>query len=249
MAHIPIIHTETKIESQSLGAVDDFCVVCREVRRLGITNYYSIKRTKLLAVLPISSEKTSRDYPVCECPECGSRWESEGAPGVASRRDQRLRLEEKVKSRTTSSEERSELLLEPFLKMASMSRVHRFMGNKDAAGRWGCYGTFAAFFGGAATIAFLSPDHPGELYIATILTIFGLLVGGGLIGTVVAFATRTRRHVRRDLEPRIVRSLKPLGPSKHELTAAVGAFRGLDPKLGKHFDGPRLHDRMRGVVR
>jgi len=244
-----IFHSETKVESQSLGAVDDFCPVCREVRRFENTNYYSMKRNRLLLLIPLSSEKVSSDYAVCACPDCGSRWESEGARGLGNRRGHRLQLEEKVKARTTSPEERSDLLLEPFLKMASMSRVHQFLGNRDPASRWGCYGTLGFLLVVPTLAVFLAPVNAGDSFIAAIATITGLSFAGGTIATLVAFATWRRRYVRRELESRIARSLKPLGPSKHELTAAVEEFRRIDPKLGRHFDGPRLHDRIRGVVR
>jgi hypothetical protein len=67
-------------------------------------------------------------------------------------------------------------------------------------------------------------------------------------GVVYAWLTRRRRYARRELESRVVRSVGPLEPSKHELKAAVQGFREVDPALGKLFDGARVHDRLRGVL-
>lgn len=255
MSILHLWHSEKQLKSEPLGFVEDFCPVCREARRFTATNWFTENTTRVLLLIKVAGSREG-GLGVAECPECRSRWRLERglAPRGSKGREEtklqveaRLALEEKVRTRETTDKERLFLLLEPLQKMASMAEVHEAIGKSDPVSSWGFFGTVVLLFGGAAAIPITLKDR-GTDAMETWGAVLFVVVGVCAALTIYAWFTRRSRYVRRELEPRVGRSVDPLAPSKHELIAAVEEFRRLEPEIGRRFDGARIHDRMRGVI-
>lgn len=248
-----LVHSGSTRKAEKLGTFRDFCPICRGLQNFQATSYYSESHTRLFLLIRIPGDRSGATV-VVSCQECGSGWRDEKAclRTLRPRQDaevrcaDRIALEERLRAGTITPEERSWLLLEPFRYLSSMLSVERALGGNDRLTTWGCLGTALVGLGGAVMVALLGRKHEETLTaLGAVWLVLGAVAGGGMV---YAWATRWRRFVRRELYPRLTRSLKPLLPTKHDLVATVKEFRGSDPE-GKRFDGAALHDHMRGVVR
>lgn len=257
MAFHGLFHASSELRKEPAGAVQDFCPICRGLRTFTLTNFFMERSMRVMMLVKIAG---SRDggIGVAECRECRSAWRTvdgiasrgrKGSEDVRRQLEERLALEEKVKSRSTTPEERSWLLLEPLHRMASMATVHQATGKPDPVASWGCFATVLGMFGWAAAIGITAVQSGKKIEKAedwmTIPLVFLHLCGAAVA---YAWVTRKRRYVRRELETRVARSVEAIGPSKHEMIAAVEEFQRLEPEAGKPFDGGRIHDKMRGVI-
>jgi hypothetical protein len=253
--HLLVPHSGSKIKTELLGHMDDFCPICRDVTEFSVMNYFTQKTIRVAGVVNLEDGREGGQQ-VCDCSGCGGRWRladgflssgPESSEEARGRYQARVELEKRATTPNTTSEERSTLMMEPFRFMAATKGLHELYGKGDAASTWGCFGTATFAF---AWFLLLGPllggkhQQSGGNWLLLVLPL--LLIGA--IGTLVAFFTQRRRYIRREIESRIARSLKPLGPSKQELASTLDRFRDLDPDLAGSLDAARIHDRMRGVV-
>ncbi len=237
----------TKRVERDQGFVADFCPICREVRafhliRVGLAShvyYVSFGEGKLAGHL-------------IRCTDCGvsvtvdptrySTTQKDGRidvevlvrdtfPRLREVHAARLELEAQIRRTRLAlpAEERQRLLMEPFA-LLNPQVEQRFANSTqlDKQSGVGCLGTLLVggglFF---ASMAFRGPSQDKVLLAAAIL--FGL----GTVYTFVQMHLGPSRFFRAKLLPALVRSLKPLEPTREEVAACLDCCRTLGLKIGK----------------
>src|SRR5436190_20003482 len=144
---------------------------------------------------------------------------------------ERLKLEERI-MRTPGSfspAERNSLLMEPFTLLNPM--VERRFANStemDRKSGLGCIGTILVggglFFG---SLAFSGPTEDKILVAAAIF------FGAGTIYTLVQLHLGPGRFFRAQVLAPLLKSLKPLQPTREEIAACIDRCKTLGLKIGK----------------
>lgn len=252
----------TKRVERKLGMVADFCPICREVRafqliRVGLAShvyYVSFGEGQLaghiihccecgvnLGVNPTRYAKTETD----------SRVSLEALirdtfPNLREINAARLELEAKVK-RTRSSlsaDEYRRLLMEPFA-LLNPQVEQRFAKSTemDKQSGIGCLGTLligaALFFG---SLKFSGPVQDKILLAALIF------VAIGTIYTFVQMHLGPRRFFRAKILPMLVKSLKPLQPTREELADCMERCKTLGLRIGKIAKVDELWARLERIL-
>ncbi len=237
----------TKRVERNQGTVADFCPICREIRpfqlvRVGLASH----------VYYISFGEGKLAGHIIRCATCGvalgvdpTRYSTTTQDATSSLevlvRDtfprlrevyaERLKLEEQIKRTRTPlpPEERNRLLMEPFALLNPLVE-RRFADSTklDKKSGLGCLGTVliggGLFFG---SLGFRGSTQDKILIAAAIL--FGI----GTVYTFVQLHLGPNRFFRERLLPPLVKSLRPLEPTREEIAACIDRCRTLGLKIGK----------------
>jgi hypothetical protein len=237
----------TKRVERKQGTVADLCPICREIRsfqlvRVGLAShvyYLSFGEGKLAGH-------------IIRCDACGVILNVEPARYASTAKDsyggvellvrdtfpnlrevcaERLQLEEQIR-RTPGSfppAERNRLLMEPFHLLNPLVE-QRFANSTqmDRKSGLGCIGTVLVggglFFG---SLAFQGPTQDKILISAAIL------FGAGTIYTFVQLHLGPGRFFRARVLAPLVKSQKPLQPTREEMAACIDRCKTLGLKIGK----------------
>ena len=241
-----IVWGKKRVERKQ-GMVADFCPICREVRaftliRVGLAGhiyYVSFGQGKLAGH-------------IIRCDTCGVALRADPTRFATAEKDpridletlirqtfprlretyaERLALEQRIK-RTRSAltaEQHKEFLMEPFALLNPVVE-QRFAKSTqmDKQSGIGCLGTMLVggglFFG---SMAFHGTTQDRILICAAIL--FGI----GTIYTFVQLHFGPKRFFRAHVLPSLVKSLKPLEPTREDLAACLERCQTLGLKIGK----------------
>jgi hypothetical protein len=240
-----IVWGKKRVERKQ-GMVADFCPICREVRafqliRVGLAGhiyYVSFGEGKLAGH-------------IIRCNECGVQLAVDPTRYATTARDSRVglealirdtfpklrevcaaRLEQETRIKRTrsalSADEHKQLLMEAFALLNPMVE-QRFASSTqmDKQSGIGCLGTLLVgaglFFG---SLAFQGPTQDRILIWAAIL--FGI----GTIYTFVQMHFGPRRFFRAQVLPSLVKSLKPLKPTREDISACIDRCKILGLKIG-----------------
>ncbi len=241
-----IIWGKKRIERKQ-GMVADFCPICREIRaftliRVGLADhiyYVSFGQGKLAGY-------------IIRCDTCGVALKVEPTQFTTAEKDprtdletliqrtfprlrealaQRLELEQRIK-RTRSAltaEQYKEFLMEPFALLNPMVEERFAESTKmDKQSGLGCLGTIllggGLFFG---AMAFRGPAQDRILIGAAILA------GIGTIYTFVQMHLGPKRYFRARVLPSLVKSLRPLQPTRQDLEDCLERCKTLGLRIGK----------------
>jgi hypothetical protein len=237
----------TKRVERKQGDIADLCPICREIRsfqlvRVGLAShvyYLSFGAGKLAGY-------------IIRCSECGIILDVDPTRYASTAKDShsgvellvrdtfpnlrevcadRLKLEERIKRTPASfsAAERNSLLIEPFNLLNPM--VEKRFANStemDCKSGLGCIGTLLAsiglFFG---SLAFPGPTQDKILIAAAIV------FGAGTIYTFVQLHLGPGRFFRARVLAPLVKSLKPLQPTREEIAACIDRCKSLGMKIGK----------------
>jgi len=241
-----IVWGKKRVE-RNQGLVADFCPICREVRafqliRVGLAShvyYVSFGEGKLaghiircnecrvqLAVDPTRYASTEKDSRVGLEVLVGGTF-----PKLREVYATRLELEARIKRTRSalSADEYQRFLMEPFALLNPLIE-QRFANSTemDKQSGLGCLGTLLVgvglFF---ASMAFRGPTQD------RILLLTAILVGIGTIYTFVQMHLGPGRFFRARVLPSLVKSLKPLAPTREDLAACIDRCKTLGLKIGK----------------
>ena len=233
-----IIVWGTKIKRTQLGVVGDFCPICRDFQQCSLTRITSHGHIYFLSF----GSGTVRGYERT-CENCGQvlladlnhyamvadRSESNVAelvrttnPRGAERHARRLAVEQRVRQRQLSAEERMEAIREPFLLVNPTYEARRRNVNFDlhsALGFWATILVPAAILIGASVVS-------GHIAKPVLYTAMGL-GGAAFLFTLCSVVSDCRRFSTRVLYPRLIRSLHPLQPTLEELWEVQNGLKSL----------------------
>lgn len=225
----------------------DFCPICREIRpfqlvRVGMAShiyYVSFGEGKLaghiircgtcgveLSVDPTRYATTEND------PRIGlEALIRDTFPGLRELHAERLKVEDRIKRARASltQDERNRLMMEPFALLNPLVE-QRFANSTemDKPAGLGCLGTLLVggglFFG---SLAFRGPTQDRILIAAAIL--FAV----GTIYTFVQMHLGPSRFFRARVLPSLLKSLKPLKPTREEIAGCIDRCNTLGLKIGK----------------
>lgn len=249
--------TKTK---KKMGFVADFCPVCRKAEPLLITR---IGVGEHLYGVSLGKGKLVGHEGVCQ--GCHTRLGVEATiydgfakkpgddvealgqttfPRLRELRAQRFALEQQLRDGTLAAADREMLLMEPFHLFSDLAETH-FTGNIQAGGRggWGCLGTFViAFLVFLIGNAFLMYPEARS----TLSAVVGyILLTGGLV-SVVLMIFEPGRIFRRKMLPSLAKALRPLRPTRDEITDALARFKRSGYKLGKKLKPEVLWNEIQG---
>jgi len=250
-----IIWGTKRVESK-MGFVAEFCPICRvitpfKVIRIGMTShiyYISYGKGKLVGhiaecqVCQTVKTVNPTGYAAFEKRE-GIELErliQKTFPNIREAYAARLSLEEKIRSQSLGNAfaDRESLLLEPFHYLASQVE-ERYAGSTqfDKESGIGCLGTIllTVILLTATFTIFKNGANQDQALMVT-----GVIVLVGLIYTVIQIALAPRRFLSRKIIPNLVRSLKPLNPSKQELVTCLDKFKTSGYRIGKKVSAEKL---------
>ncbi len=241
-----IVWGKKRVE-RGLGMVADFCPICREVQafqliRIGLAGhiyYISFGEGKLSGHL-IRCGKCGVDLGVDSTRYATTEKESrvnlevlirDTFPNLREKYAARLELEARIK-RTRSAlagDEYMRFLMEPFSLLNPLVEIRFAKSTEmDKESGLGCLGTVvvgaALFFG---SMKFRGPTQDKVLLSAL------MLVAIGTIYTFVQMHLGPGRYFRAKILPSLVKSLKPLQPTRDDLASCIERCKTLGLKIGK----------------
>lgn len=230
-----------------LGSVADFCPICRDVRafqliRVGLAGhiyYISFGEGKLAGHIircGTCAVDLGTDPSRYATTEKDSRVSLEVLvrdtfPNLRQKYAARLELEERIK-RTRSAivgDEYKAVLMEPFsLLNPLVERRFASSTEMDRKSGMGCLGTVVIgaglFFG---SMRFRGPTQDKILLAALILVVIGTIY------TFIQMHLGPGRHFRAKILPSLVKSLKPLQPTRDDLAGCIERCKSLGLKISK----------------
>ncbi len=237
----------TKRVERNLGLVADFCPICRDIRafelvRIGLAGH----------VYYISFGQGKLAGHIIRCTECGldlgvqptryTRVEKDSRvglevlirdtfPNLRETCAARLEMETRIKrSRSSlSQDEYKRLLIEPFALLNPQVEQRLAKSTEmDKESGLGCLGTVliggGLFFG---SMKFRGPTQDKILLAALIFVVVGTIY------TFIQMHLGPGRFFRAKLQPSLVKSLKPLQPTREDLVDCFGRCKTLGLKIGK----------------
>lgn len=237
-----------KIQTKFVGRKPGYCPLCRMLRPFRVEEVVSVGH---LYYIPLGSRRTEAVVRVCE--QCRQKYDAddhdysmcvrdrrasleellESAPaGLGPRDAVRLEMEERVRAKRLTPEERRALVGEPFHLVASDVEVRRSTNHIDTVS-----GTLLALTA-ALTIGWIilagTPPVSGWFTSdQSIMIGLGIFAVTG-ISMLIAMMGDTRRYCRRVALPKLARALQPLDPSDAEIEAALDRCRGADLALARY---------------
>ena len=229
-----IVHGTTR-KIRSLGWVAEFCPICRrpqtfELIRVGLARH--------LYFISFGEGKLAGHFG--RCAECRtqlvvdeSRYKSiarkkpddfaalaaETMPDLPEKLGDRLKLEQRVAADPASLEGdlRAKLMMEPFRLLDGMLGEQLQGGTKmDAPAGFGCFGTIALAIGFFVALVKLPHQWENQVMVSG-----AIVVGIGILYTLVQMHLVPRRFVRKQIVPRLAKSLAPLRPVDEEIANAL----------------------------
>ncbi len=237
----------TKTVIRKLGYVADFCPICRDIQkfelsRIGLASHIygaSFGKGKL-----VGHQK--------KCLHCGTALQTDASiykdvqkkrpgagsadltantfPNIRQHYSERLSLEEQIAKKPTGvdAKTRASLVKEPFHLLApivekrfSATHIDRYVGITLLLT---IVGTIVV-----ANVFNIFLPHAMEYQANAIL----LALGIGVVATGVQGYKSAGRYLKREVYPRIARSLRPLKPSQAELEVVFAELKRMDFKLAK----------------
>ena len=232
---------------RNMGMVADFCPICREVRK------FQLIRVGLAShVYFVSFGEGSLAGHLIRCHECGvdlgvdpTRYTTtekdpradleslirDTFPNLREKYAVRLELETKIK-RTRSAltgDDYKKFLMEPFALLNPLVEMRFAKSSEmDKQSGLGCLGTVvigaAIFFG---SMQFRGPTSDKLLLAALIFVVLGTIY------TFIQMHLGPGRHFRAKILPPLVKSLKPLEPTRDDIAGCIERCKTLGLKIGK----------------
>lgn len=237
----------TKTIVRKLGYVADFCPICRKI------NQFQLSRIGLAShVYGASFGKGQLVGHQKKCLDCGTDLQTDASiykdvqkkqpgtgsvdlsastfPNIRQYYSERLSLEEQISKRSTRIDAgtRAVLIKEPFHIMAPIAEKRFSATHIDLQVAI----TFLVAIAGtvlfASVFRILFPFAAGYEGEAILFAI-----GIGVVATGIQGYKSAGRYLRREIYPRIVRSLRPLQPNQAELETVFAELQRMDFKLAK----------------
>ncbi len=248
-----IVWGKKRVE-RSLGFVVDFCPICRaatafQVSRVGMAGH----------VYYISFGEGELAGHTARCRECGtaksvdatkySTFEKQGDvdierliqityPNFRNVYAERLDMENKLQSQQTfSPPDREAWLMEPFEYLSNKVEAKYSSTQFDKESGVGCLGTIlltALLWTASLTLWQTGLAHD------RILIGMAIVAGAGLIYTLTQLGLAPSRSVRRDVMPQLAGALRPLNPSRQEVTQCLAKLKTAGFKIGKKVNDEKL---------
>jgi len=153
-------------------------------------------------------------------------------PYLRQARAERLALEEKLRAGRLTPWEREQLLLEPFAIVSELFEAKFGGGAMHIQGRgaWAILGGFAAAFGIviAANQLWFPSEHRDKA-----LTAAGIIVLAGCLYFLIQLFFEPRRIYTREFLPSLAKALRPLKPTKEEITMCLERYKRAGMQIGK----------------
>jgi len=237
----------TKRVERNQGVVADFCPICREIRS------FQLKRVGMAShVYYLSFGEGKLEGFEIRCETCGVRLGVEPTRYVATSKGSpvnlealardtfprlrevyanRLELEAKLRrSRSAlSAEERQDFLIEPFALLNPLVEARQANSTEmDKPSSLGCLGTLLVA-GGVFSGSMALKGRAQDRMLLAALILFAV----GTVYTFVQMHLGPKRFVRAKILPSLVQSLRPLEPTREELTACIERCKTLGMRIGK----------------
>lgn len=246
-----IVQTGAQLTRTAMGRVADFCFFCRQLRahqlfRLGLGRH----------VLWITISKGETVGYERRCEVCGGSFVAKPRtyqtiansrrsdlaeliettyPAVRSKYEDRLKLEEKIKSRAVrlATDEREFMLHEPFVLLRDIAAERYTAIHVD----WkSCVAFWLAFF--------LTP--PVSNFVKNAATLGGNEIAETVLPAVIwlpllfLLVTDRVRFLNRKIYPKLVRALAPLDPTADELDEVLRRISDTGAKIGRKVSARKL---------
>jgi hypothetical protein len=234
----------TKVRRRRLGYRADFCRLCRRFRPFRVEQ---IEIVPHIYYIPCGSGTVQGHAKTCQ--ECGTAFEadfqdatecsrarqddvaqliSRTNPQIEKNWSARLELEQRVKSRKLTKEERESLILEPFLLLNPLLQGRTSEMNLDKVSGLGCLATILIPFG-----VFLVGKTRFHAEDSTLGMMAWVLAGLLALFTIGALATDGRRFARSKIIPKLAAALRPLAPSHEEIDQVLARLKQMGWAIGK----------------
>jgi hypothetical protein len=247
-----IIVWGTRIDRRRLGFVADFCAICRDARPFVAVD---VRRVSHLYYVPLGSGQPV----LCEltCAECGTiravnpgrftRFERGPCGSIEEltartrsdadlRLAQRLEIEESVRGGRVDDDMRGELLAEP---IATLHYMIESRLSKDTSQ------SVSAVIQLAMMVALLSTGVALAAGAAWPISAALVLASAALVATVIYRSVTRRASLGRRLaSERVVRSLRPLRPTRAELLRVVEDLAQIGLPVGTWLDPDDIERRL-----
>jgi hypothetical protein len=244
----------TKIKRRKLGRVADFCPICRKtrahtLRRIGGAGhvyYISFGQGKLLGheveceTCHMHHEADIRDYatvsqdPIADV----DGLLTETFPNFQEFYATRLAIEQRIAAGTLQGADRTDMLREPFFRLDSMLELNRAEPESSPLGKK--VGWITLLVGMAFCLAaFLRPSTPSDFY-RSLLAALLILLGVGIVASLVLLATRHPWYMSNRLRPQLLRALLPLAPTLPELEETLDFCKQSGLRIGKKIRPQKL---------
>lgn len=242
-----------KVE-KPLGYVAEFCPICRAARifkvfRIGMAThiyYLSFGEGELAGYIgrcqqcgTALSINTSKFIQIeKEEPSTLDALIETTYPDFVHDYESRLEIENRLQRREpTAIPNRERLLMEPF-EILAMDVEDRFAYTRmDKEIGIGCAASSLIFM----LLCCASASFVDDRFARDVIKVgMGAVVIAGGIYTFVQIARAPKRYIRRAILPRLSRALRPLNPSRAEITKCVARIESKGLRLGKHIDEGQL---------
>lgn len=238
---------------RKLGYVADFCPICRQIRT------YQLSRIGLAShIYGASFGKGKLVGHQIKCLQCGTELQTEASlykdvqaklpdmqhvdltastfPNIRRHYAERLSLEDKVARRPADldAQTRAALIKEPFNLLAPVVEKRFSSTHIDRAVGVALLLTIVGVVLVANVFNIFFPQA-GEYQANAILVTLGI----GIVAIAVQGFKSSGRYMRKEIYPKIARSLRPLKPGQAEFEAVFAELKRMDLKLAKK---AKLHD-------
>ena len=248
-----IVWGKQKVE-RKIGYAADFCPVCRtvaqfQVKRVGMAGhvyFISLGQGELVGHIGNCQQcGTTIDVNAGAYKSCEKRAEQSierlienTFPNVRTTYAWRLEMEEKIQSRsvTLTPEERDKWLMEPFQIFTRQVEVRCGNIHLDRESGIGCLGT--TLLAGVLFIVSMGIANPATQ--SKMLLVAGVVFVVGLIFTWIQLAREPGRFIRRRIASKLARALRPLNPTREELTACLAKLKAAGFRIGKKLPADTL---------
>lgn len=238
-----------KYSFKQLGYAADFCPICRGPsafrlrRRSLVPHVYYIpsgagtvlgdERQCLQCRVEFNTDLARYDVLAKKRGSC-EQLLAETFSGFAMVERNRLDIEKRIRRdpHEFSPADRQTLLRQPFELLANKVEADTRNLRVDAGVGLGFAAAIALLMIGVPLATRFAPDDT-DMVTLTLLAI-------GVVIVVAQFALTSKRYVRREIGPLLVRSLAPLKPTEAELAAVVTPLRQQRVKIAKKLDLPDL---------
>ena len=245
----------TRYSRSSLGYVADFCPLCRQVSAFELFNIQEVHHFYFVFTLPGEAEAYEiqclscatifptdpseyRHYAQCRQQDPDALAQ-ETNPCVLDKFADRLDTEKRIREhKEVGARQRLNLLLEPFIALRPEVEIRP----STARGRR----NVGVFFG-SLLLACVILGTLSDLVVALapLLKWLGAAGVAFLLGIwVILCLTEKRRVVRKRLVPKIAKALRPLGPSREELTKVLSRLAARGDPIATHVDAGELQRRI-----
>jgi hypothetical protein len=244
----------TKKVEKKLGYVAELCPICRaprafEVKRIGVAShiYFISVGEGQLAGFSGRCQQCATQIPI-DGPKFGKFEESPSTdietliqstyPGFHGDYEERLEIEDRLKrGETVVLTNREKWLIEPF-EMLSMDVEERFANARfDKESGIGCAATAMVF-----SFLCCGSSAVGEKDLLRDIMHLGMAAVAivGLVYTVILIFSAPNRYIQREIVPRLARALRPVIPTKPEISECVARMKSKGHRIGKRINEEKL---------